>query len=176
MLLLYALLSNVSYGKTLFVNNKSGLNFREEPSLEAEIIKKLNIGTECDIIKTPSLKGSGWRKIKVEESVGYVQIKYLSKENPLDEYEYIGNWMITAYTHTGSACANGNYPEDGYTIACNSLPFGTEVYIKNIGFRTVEDRGPSSLGSEWLDLFMDDTQSCINFGMQYYDVYVVNYG
>lgn len=174
-IIMVLLMATTVSGKTLYVDNRTGLNLREQPSLEATILDKLELGTECDLIKTPSLKGSGWRKIRVANQVGYVQIKYLSKANPLDQYEYAGNWMLTAYTHTGSACANGNYPTAGYTTACNSLPFGTEVFISGVGFRTVEDRGPGHLGSEWLDLFMDDYSSCVNFGIQYHDVYVVSY-
>ena len=86
---------------------------------------------------------------------------------------YTGTWRITAYAATGNPCANGNYPQTGYTIACNSLPFGTEVYIDGVGFRTVEDRGPEWLGSEWLDIYMGEVEPCVQWGDQYRDVYVV---
>ena len=171
--ILVILLCSVTYGKTRYVASKNGLNLRAEPSLDAEILETINFAATCDLIDIPSLKGSGWYKVRVMDMVGYVQAKYLKKKNPLDDYSYMGNWMVTAYTHTGSACANGNYPTDGYTIACNSLDFGTEVYIDGIGFRVVEDRGPSYLGSEWLDLFCDQYSTCVAFGVQYHDVYVV---
>lgn len=86
---------------------------------------------------------------------------------------YLGTLSCTAYTHTGNPCANGNYPSDGYTIAHNTLPFGTEVYIDGVGYRTVEDRGPGYLGSEWLDIFMDTHDACVQWGMQDRDVYLV---
>lgn len=85
----------------------------------------------------------------------------------------IGTWRITAYAYTGSPCANGNYPTTGYTIACNSLPFGTQVYIEGVGYRTVEDRGPEWLGSYWCDLYLGDVSECIQWGDQYRDVYIV---
>ena len=87
--------------------------------------------------------------------------------------EPLGTWRITAYAYTGSPCANGNYPSVDYTIAHNSLPFGTEVYIEGVGYRTVEDRGPEWLGSEWCDLYLGDTDSCIQWGDQYHEVYLV---
>ena len=86
------------------------------------------------------------------------QFKCTEKREPL------GTWRITAYAYTGSPCANGNFPTAGYTIAHNSLPFGTEVYIEGVGYRTVEDRGPEWLGSEWCDLYLGDTDSCIQWG------------
>ena len=90
---------------------------------------------------------------------------------PKTEMTYLGNWMTTAYTHTGNCCANGNYPTE-CTVACNSLPFGTEIYI-DVGYRVVEDRGPGSMPSEWLDIFMDSYDSCVQWGIQYRDVYLV---
>lgn len=92
---------------------------------------------------------------------------------PKTEMTYIENWMMTAYTHTGNCCANGNYPTDGYTVACNSLPFGTEIYIDGVGYRVVEDRGPGSMGNEWLDIFVDSYDSCVQWGIQYRDVYLI---
>ena len=116
-------------------------------------------------------------------TIRYVYGDYLSweanapdveeKNDPEKDREYLGMWLITAYTHTGSPCANGNYPSAGYTVACNSLDFGTRVYIDGIGERVVEDRGPSSLGSEWLDVFMDGYSDCVNWGSQMRAVYLI---
>ena len=85
---------------------------------------------------------------------------------------YMGEWHITAYAYTGSPCANGEMPEAGRTVACNSLPFGTEVYIDGVGFRTVTDRGPDSMGSEWIDLYLGDHDECVQWGSQYRKVWV----
>ena len=83
---------------------------------------------------------------------------------------YIGDYMITAYEWTGNPCANGNYPSEGYTVACNDLPFGTEVYIDGVGWRVVEDRGGGGTG--WMDLYLGDVDSCYEWGVQYRGVYV----
>lgn len=83
---------------------------------------------------------------------------------------YIGDYMITAYEWTGNPCANGNYPSEGYTVACNDLPFGTEVYIDGVGWRVVEDRGGG--GEGWMDLYLGDVDSCYEWGVQYRGVYV----
>ena len=149
-----------------YVSSREGLNVRERPDINSAVITVLPYAAEV----SPTRKAGDWVKI----DGGYVKCDYLQKDNPLDGMEYLGNWHITAYAYTGSPCANGNYPEPGYTIACNSLPFGTEVYIEGVGFRTVEDRGPGWLGSEWCDLYLGDTASCIVWGSQYRGVWLVD--
>ena len=146
-----------------YVTAESGLRVRETPSTEANVIEVLPFGTEV----TGAMQ-SGWMKLEN----GYVSAEFLSDEDPLSAYDYMGNWMLTAYTHSGMACANGQYPTAGYTVACNSLELGTEIYISGIGFRTVEDRGPQSMPGEWLDLFLDGYAECVAFGVQYHDVYI----
>lgn len=83
---------------------------------------------------------------------------------------YIGDYRITAYEWTGNPCANGEYPTEGYTIACNDLPLGTEVWIEGVGYRVVEDRGGG--GEGWMDLYLGDVSACYEWGVQYRSVYV----
>lgn len=97
----------------------------------------------------------------------------LQMETEEPDMVYSGNYMMTAYTWTGNPCANGNYPTDGYTVACNSLPFGTRIYIDGVGERVVEDRGPSNYGDYWLDIYMDSYDACVYWGVQYRDVYII---
>ena len=75
-------------------------------------------------------------------------------------------YHCTAYAYTGSPCANGNYPTVGKTIACNSLPMGTKVLIEGVGVRVVEDRGASWHQDNWLDIYMGDVESCMQWGNQ----------
>lgn len=85
--------------------------------------------------------------------------------------ELLGTFQITAYEWTGSPCANGRYPTEGYTVACNSLPLGTRVYIEGVGERVVEDRGASWHASNWMDLYLGDVASCSAWGVQNRTVY-----
>lgn len=85
---------------------------------------------------------------------------------------YLGTYRCTGYVATGNTCANGNYPTDGYTIASNSLPLGTKVYIEGIGERVVEDKG--GMSSNVIDIYIDgSTQDALNFGRQNADVYII---
>lgn len=148
-----------------YVTAVDGLRIRSEPNTESEILGVLPYGAEV----TGKIR-KGW--MKTDE--GYLSAEYLSDRSPLEDAEYLGSWLTTAYTHTGSACYNGHYPEAGYTVATNSLPIGTEIYIEGIGFRTVEDRGPSYMPYEWLDVFLDGYGECVAYGEQYRNVWIIS--
>ena len=92
--------------------------------------------------------------------------------------EYCGTWTISFYCPcyeccgewSGGATASGVYPTAWHTVACGSLPFGTEIYIDGLGYFVVEDRG---VYGEWVDVFVDDHDLCNELGLQYLDVYIV---
>lgn len=100
-------------------------------------------------------------------------IEEVQAEDPEEEMTFLGYYDMTAYEWTGNPCANGNYPEVGYTVACNSLPLGTTVYIEGVGYRVVEDRGADWHGDNWLDLYMGDEAACIEWGVREIEVYIV---
>ena len=144
-----------------YITAPNGLCVRSEPSEDAEVLEVLPIGTEVDGEIT-----DGWMQIEG----GYISTDYIGDEDPL---ELIGTWRVTAYAYTGSACANDEMPETGRTIAHNSLPFGTKVYIEDIGVREVMDRGPAYLGTEWCDLYLGNTSECVQWGDQMRKVWLV---
>lgn len=147
-----------------YVTAKAGLCVRSEPSTDAQVVAVLPFATKVD----GKTRGE-W----IELSDGYVLAEYVGEENPLDGYESMGAWKITAYYETGMATASGVYPEVNVTMAHNSLPFGTELYIEGLGFWTVQDRGPASMGTEWCDLYLGDYGTCVQFGEQHAEVWVV---
>lgn len=89
--------------------------------------------------------------------------------------QLLGTFQMTAYEWDGSRCANGNWPSEGYTVACNSLPLGTKVFIEGIGVRVVEDRGATWHADNWMDLYLGDPSACEQFGVQNRNVYVISY-
>ena len=144
------------------------VNLRKRPDTLADIIDVINRCDEVEVVR----RREDWAMVEYEGQTGYVYGEYL-QDKKLPSRTYLGNYLITAYEDTGSACANGNYPSVGYTVAHNTLPFGTVLYIEGIGYRTVEDRGPGSLGTEWVDLYLGDYGECEAWGMQHRDVYLV---
>lgn len=107
------------------------------------------------------------------ETEEVIEPEEIAEESPEEELEYLGTFDMTAYEWTGSPCANGNYPTVGYTVACNSLPLGTTVYIEGVGYRVVEDRGAEWHGDWWMDLYLGDVDSCYEWGVRSVDVYIV---
>ena len=107
------------------------------------------------------------------EAEEVIEPEEIAEESPEEELEYLGTFEMTAYEWTGNPCANGNYPEVGYTVACNSLPLGTTVYIEGVGYRVVEDRGAEWHSSNWMDLYMGDVDSCYQWGIRSVEVYIV---
>ena len=107
------------------------------------------------------------------EAEEVIEPEEIAEESPEEKLEYLGTFELTAYEWTGNPCANGNYPEVGYTVACNSLPLGTTVYIEGVGYRVVEDRGAEWHGSNWMDLYLGDVDSCYDWGVRSVDVYIV---
>ena len=152
---------------TAWVSAHNGLNVRAEPSQDAAVVAVVPFGTEVE-----GIAKDGW--LKAEN--GYMSVEWLTDEDPLEDYTYLGEWLTTAYTHTGACCADGSYPEAGYSVATNTLPLGTELYIEGIGFCTVTDMGPSSMPGEWLDIFMDGYSDCVRHGEQYHGVWIVPEG
>ena len=142
-----------------YVTAPEGLRIRAEPGTDAEVLEVLPFRAEVS-----GEIEAGWMRLEGRD--GYVCADYISAADPLGDARLLGTWRITAYAETGYPCANGNYPTVGYTIACNSLDFGTNVYIEGVGFRTVEDRGPEWLGSEWCDLYLGDYWECVQWGSQ----------
>lgn len=91
--------------------------------------------------------------------------------------QYLGGYTLTAYCACEQCCgksdgitASGTIATQGRTVACNSLPFGTVLSINGHEY-TVEDTGGMSDGV--IDVYFDDHQEAIEFGVQYADVYKV---
>lgn len=109
------------------------------------------------------------RKARQASQVAYSEPTTTAESGSV-EGGYIGTYKCTGYVATGNACANGNMPTSGYTIASNSLPMGTRVYIEGIGERVVEDTG--GMSSNVIDIFVDSTSEAYSLTGDY-EVYVI---
>ena len=70
-----------------------------------------------------------------------------------------------SYCNSGSKTSSGTYPAAGRTVACNSLPLGTRIYIEGYGEYIVEDRG--GMGGNVIDIYMGEQENddvCNSFG------------
>lgn len=88
------------------------------------------------------------------------------------EGEYIGEFELTAYTHTGNNCADGVYPCAGVTAASNDRRLWHKtIRIEGYGDFYVHDTG--GMANNVIDIFMDSYDECIQFGRRKASVYVL---
>jgi len=81
----------------------------------------------------------------------------------VEEGEYVGEFEITAYTHTGNNCADGVYPCAGVTAASNDPKLWHKtIRIEGYGDFYVHDTG--GMSRNVIDIFMDTRSECIQFG------------
>lgn len=120
-----------------------------------------------------------WDSERADDSGVDEQGQYGCSDNPV--LTYIGTYTCTAYCSCPACCgeyssgytASGTWATEGRTIACNTLPMGTEVVIDGNTY-VVEDTGWSPYGEAWIDIFFEDHQRASDFGVQSKEVYVIN--
>lgn len=140
---------------------------KESPNANSTDEQLIPKGTEMHRI---GLSPNGWDLVEIDREIYFVWYSCLTDEEPTTG-TYLGTYQLTAYEWTGNPCANGNYPTCCYTVACNSLPLGTKIYIEGYGYFTVEDRG--GMANNVIDIYMGDYNSCIQFGRRSASVYIV---
>lgn len=85
---------------------------------------------------------------------------------------YYANMELTAYVWTGNPCADGVYPETGYTAACNDPALWHKwVYIEGVGTYYIHDTG--GMASNVIDIYFETYDACVNFGRQTASVYIL---
>lgn len=104
----------------------------------------------------------------------------IPQENTSSNGEYLGTYTLTAYCgceacngRNAGITAMGVEPSEGWTVACNSLPLGTQISINGNTYE-VQDTGNMDDGT--IDIFMNSHDEALNFGVQSADVYVISYG
>ena len=128
-------------------------------------------GSEGDFCESDSAIDPTWNEI--EGSTG-------SSAADDGRSVYLGEWTITAYCACPICCgewstgctASGVLATANHTLACNTLPFGTQVLIGDIVY-TVEDTGWSPYGDAWADIFFDSHDEALAFGVRTMEVYLV---
>lgn len=160
--------------KIEYIYTTANVNVRKEPSLKADIIKTVPKGTEVN--KIGEIKD--WFIILFKNKEYYMHSDYLSKSRPKEEKICLGKWKITAYCNCEECCgkwaygftSSGTMPEEGRTVACNSLPAGTDIIIGSHRY-TVEDTG--YLLEEQIDIYFENHNVTDAFGVKYKKVYLI---
>lgn len=99
------------------------------------------------------------------------EVVVVDDETDQDSYIYMGNYELTAYC-SGSVCADGAAPIPYYTAASNDPNLWHKwIHIEGYGDYYVHDTG--GMSSNVIDLFLGDYDSCIAFGRQSGEVYII---
>ena len=77
-------------------------------------------------------------------------------KSDLGNYAFHGHFVLTAYEWTGAPCANGAFPTVGYTVACNSLPLGTRVYVDVLSREGQAEISVKNISAEMLGVSTDE--------------------
>ena len=86
---------------------------------------------------------------------------------------YYATYEVTAYEYTGSPCADGSYPVEWWTAASNDPDLWHHtIYIDGVGQFYVHDTG--GMASDVVDIYLGDYDTCIQFGRQVHDIYIVD--
>lgn len=109
-----------------------------------------------------------------------IEVNYATPTSAIEEPKkakkpnmtYFGTMATTGYLATGCPCADGAYPEVGYTVACNdSRLWHKKIYIEGIGIRYVHDRGGMPLNV--LDVFVGSLDEAYSITSYNREVYIV---
>lgn len=85
---------------------------------------------------------------------------------------FYSNMELTAYMWTGNPCADGVYPSEGFTVACNDPNLWHRwIFIEGVGTFYVHDTG--GMSSNVIDIYMGTYDACVNFGRQSANVYIL---
>jgi len=76
--------------------------------------------------------------------------------------------------HSDGFVASGKKVQEGMA-ACNILPFGTVVYIEDIGVFVIEDRGSKKYfdNQKHIDIYFEKHSDAKRFGVKYKEVEVL---
>ena len=116
------------------------------------------------------------QRIKEAENINNIlaeEIEAMESKTEIST-EFIGNHVLTFYTHTGNRTSSGVYPKAGRTVAVdtNYIPHGTVLYIEGVGLRIAEDTGGDIKGNR-LDVFVDTKEEAIQKGVKKAKVHVI---
>lgn len=95
------------------------------------------------------------------------------QEEKIVKEVYMGNYELTAYIETGNPCADGEYPQVGYTAACNDPDLWHKwVHIEGYGDYYIHDTG--GMASNVIDIFVGSYDEAIQFGRRQGEVYIID--
>ncbi|MDQ3223330.1 MAG: 3D domain-containing protein [Gemmatimonadota bacterium] len=85
--------------------------------------------------------------------------------DPLAALAYMGEFLVTCYSLQGYTATGELVHEGGVAVDPQVIPYGTSIYIVDVGWRVANDTGGSIDGNR-LDIWKSSYSECISFGQQ----------
>jgi len=149
------LIRTVSRGRTGTALQLIKVTYHDGQEVSREVI-------ESEVVKPP-----------VNEVVARGTINSVSRGNIRLDFTRALYCQSTAYTYTGRRTATGKTPAVGLIATDpNVIPMGTRLYVEGYGYAVAADRG-SSIKGDKIDIFLETTQQCLNWGRRTVKVYVL---
>ena len=183
-----------------YVYTTTNLNVRIEPNLEGRVVETLPQHTKLEQVEIVNYEWImikvddcyyyvNINYVTEEEPEKTITLEKLEpakysiekEKNTILFEEYLGEYTLTAYCACEKCCgkwskykktASGTTPEEGRTVACVSLDFGTVININGEDY-IVEDTG--HLKDNQIDIYFESHQEALEFGRQKGEVYLINH-
>lgn len=183
----------VRSGETLRTGGAVSGGFLSPGSTDANVSAGVTLGRDRGFACCQSSLSAGTGKIGSTQSVRSVRspLVHITRLGVSEQKAGGGRpissdlYEVTAYSHGCTLprsgrephpqrAANGRWPIADHTVAADTTvhPFGSEVLIEGLGFRTVGDRG-SAIKGRRLDLFVDSCREARAFGRRFLRVFPV---
>ena len=170
-------------------NNQTSEELENVQTDYVAITEKLNTTQNELLIVQENLQIEAERSIGLSEALENVN-KNLEEANATiadlknEKYElvYMGDFKITYYCDEryqhicggNGVTASGKPTEVGFTAAADwgVLPKGSIIYIENIGFREIQDRG-GAVNDKHIDVLVQKHQEALSLGTRYNGVWLL---
>lgn len=110
-------------------------------------------------------------EIRAEMTTQMQKVETTEVKEP--QMTFYSEMEMTAYVATGNPCADGVYPEVGWTAACNDPNLWHKtIFIVGYGTRYVHDTG--GMASNVIDLFVSTESEAYEIGRRNVEVYIID--
>lgn len=161
-------LNIISNHKNNILSNENEILKEENQVLQLELVDKEN-----DIFEvTVDLRNTEKALSEVANDLEMIQ----ENEKDILEYTYVGEFKCTSYCceKYPHICGGGNgitasgqpiQPDVSVAVGdTKTLPYGTVIYIEDVGIRIVQDTG--NLGKHQIDVAVDTHEHALNWELQ----------
>lgn len=169
--------TNACIAKTMNDMNKKIVDLEEQNNTiiyqyelqqkEIETLKSLNASYASETDAKIDIIAGDVQELKLEKEVKEVELHQEA------EPTVVGTYELTAYIATGNPCADGAYPQVGYTAACNDPRLWHKwVHIDGYGDYYIHDTG--NMASNVIDVFVGSYGEAIQFGRRTATVSIID--